>query len=196
MSDRLDRPRLDRDSPLAVALRALPAPAPDRDGWPWLAARIRRRRVLRRVAWSAIPVVCVAIVALVFAWPALWSTPQTAAGRGAPEHSAATTAPQAAPVELAALQAQSDQWQGWVTALQRGGAPLDGACLADAIALQDRIGLLDLQLSATNGSTATARVWRQRIALLQQLGSVYLQPYAVAERVPSSSAGADAASER
>lgn len=195
MSDRLDQSRLDEDPSLAAALRALPAPAPERDGWPRLAARIRRRRIARRIAWTALPAACAAALALAFVRPALRPAPHALA-RGGVAARTASPAPQAAPAELAALQAQSDQWQGWVTALQQGSAPLDGAALAEAVALQDRIGLVDLQLSASGGSPRTARVWRQRIALLQQLGSVYLRPYTVAEQVPAAAAGTSDASER
>ena len=68
--------------------------------------------------------------------------------------------------------------RGWI--LDRNGAPLDGRQLTQAVALQDRIGLVDLQLSAARYSSTTAGLWQQRITLLQQLGLLHLQPYLVA----------------
>ena len=41
---------------------------------------------------------------------------------------------------------------------------------------------IDLQLSAATDPAIRASLWQQRIALLQQLGLLHLQPYTVAER--------------
>jgi hypothetical protein len=84
--------------------------------------------------------------------------------------------------DVAALQASSAQWQDWVQSLSRSGAPLDGRALASAVALQDRIGMVDLQLSAARTPATAAGLWQQRITLLQQLGLLHLQPYTVAEQ--------------
>ena len=69
-----------------------------------------------------------------------------------------------------------------VHALVRDGAPLDGQQLAQAVSLQDRIGLVDLQLSAAHNGATTADLWQQRITLLQQLGLLHLQPYLAASQ--------------
>ena len=61
------------------------------------------------------------------------------------------------------------------------GVSLAGLAIAQAVALQDRIGLIDLQLSASPDRVISASLWQQRIELLQRLGALHLQPYAVAD---------------
>ncbi|TAN02539.1 MAG: hypothetical protein EPN36_16425 [Rhodanobacteraceae bacterium] len=171
---------------LAAALRALPASAPTHDAWPELAARIRRRHVARRAVWFTLPAAFAAGIALALAWPHLQldthaSSPARIAAEPA-THPAASTAS-----DIATLQASSSRWQAWVQKLDRDGAPLDGAQLAKAVALQDQIGLVDLQLSAASKPSTTVDLWQQRVVLLQQLGLLHLQPYAVAEQAPTHS---------
>lgn len=183
MHDRLDHHRMNEDAPLAAALRALPDSAPTPDVWPELAARIRRRRAMRKTVWFTLPAAFAAGIALVLAWPRVHSSaPSPVPGRvvQTPSAASAETAP-----GLAALQTSSRQWQAWVQNLDRDGAPLDGRQLAQAVALQDRIGLVDLQLSAARKPATLADLWQQRIALLQQLGLLHLQPYRVAEQAPT-----------
>jgi hypothetical protein len=184
MHDRLDHhgmnDRMNNDeASLAAALRALPACDPPRDAWPALAMRLRRRRAVRRTVWFTLPAAFAAGIALAFAWPHLHlRTPLPAPVRIAqPGTSSAAAAP-----DIAALQASSSQWQTWVQNLDRNGAPLDGRALASAVALQDRIGMIDLQLSAARNPATVAGLWEQRITLLQQLGLLHLQPYTVAEQ--------------
>ncbi|HEU4855850.1 MAG TPA: hypothetical protein VFS86_00955 [Rhodanobacteraceae bacterium] len=190
MHDRLNHDSM-KDKPgeeqatLAAALRALPAGAPTQDAWPELAARIRRRRVTRRAVWFTLPAAFAAGLALTLAWPHLQPrthapTPTLIAAQPGARPSA-SNAP-----DVIALQASSRQWQAWVQKLDRKGAPLDGPQLAEAVALQDRIGLVDLQLSAASKSSTTAVLWQQRITLLQQLGLLHLQPYLVATQRPAS----------
>lgn len=181
MHDRLDYHRMNDDTALADALRALPAHAPARDAWPELAARIRRRHVVRRTVWFTLPAAFAAGIALAFAWPHLrLSAPLPAPVRIAAQPAVHAVAP-AAP-DLAALRTSSQQWQAWVQKLDRDGAPLQGPQLARAVSLQDRIGLIDLQLSAARNPSTAGDLWQQRITLLQQLGLLHLQPYTVAEQ--------------
>ncbi len=185
MHDRLDYHRMNEDASLAAALRALPDSAPTPNLWPELAARIRHRRAVRRAVWFTLPAAFAAGIALTLAWPRLrLPTPPPAAGHiaQAPRPAGADTAP-----DLAALQTSSRQWQAWVQNLDRDGSPLDGRRLAQAVALQDRIGLVDLQLSAARKPSTLADLWQQRIALLQQLGLLHLQPYRVAEQAATDS---------
>ncbi|WIG54550.1 MAG: hypothetical protein OJF61_000336 [Rhodanobacteraceae bacterium] len=175
---------------LGAALRALPAGAPPRDLWPEMAARVRRRGAVRKAVWFTLPAAFAAGIALTFAWPQFHRhaappafTPvatQTSSHAGTPAAAAAAN-------DLAALQASSQQWQAWVQKLDRDGAPLDGRQLTQAVALQDRIGLVDLQLSAARNPSTTADLWQQRITLLQQLGLLHLQPYLVATQRPANS---------
>ncbi|MBU6416761.1 MAG: hypothetical protein KJS83_06300 [Xanthomonadaceae bacterium] len=185
MHDRLDHHRMTGDASLAAALRALPASTPARDAWPELASRIRRRRVVRKAVWFTLPAAFAAGMALTLAWPHLQrSTASPAPVRVAMQSSSHATPP-AAP-DIDALQASSQQWQAWVQTLDRDGAPLDGRQLTQAVALQDRIGLVDLQLSAARNPSTTVGLWQQRITLLQQLGLLHLQPYLVATQRPAS----------
>lgn len=189
MHDRLDHDPMNRDprgadAALAAALRALPAHAPTRDGWPQLAARVRRRRIARKTVWFTLPAAFAAGIALAFAWPHGQPHPAPAPSRvavRAPTDHAATPATP----DLAALQASSRQWQAWVQTLARDGAPLDGPQLTQAVALQDRIGLVDLQLSAARNGSTSAGLWQQRITLLQQLGLLHLQPYLATSQRPA-----------
>ncbi len=187
---RKDDPRDPDEMALGAALRALPAGAPPRDLWPEMAARVRRRGAVRKAVWFTLPAAFAAGIALTFAWPQFHRhaappafTPvatQTSSHAGTPAAAAAAN-------DLAALQASSQQWQAWVQKLDRDGAPLDGRQLTQAVALQDRIGLVDLQLSAARNPSTTADLWQQRITLLQQLGLLHLQPYLVATQRPANS---------
>lgn len=185
MHDRLDHHGMNDmndEASLTAALRALPAATPPQDAWQNLSVRIGRRRTVRRAVWFTLPAAFAAGIALAFAWPHLQlRAPMPPPARVAQTPATAKPATQAAP-DVAALQASSAQWQTWVQNLSRNGAPLDGRALASAVALQDRIGMVDLQLSAARNPAAVASLWQQRITLLQQLGLLHLQPYTVAEQ--------------
>ncbi|MGH8184690.1 MAG: hypothetical protein ACREPH_13615 [Rhodanobacteraceae bacterium] len=191
MHDRLDRNPMNHDpgkdeagkeeSMLAAALRVLPTGSPPRDLWPDLATRARRRHATRRAIWFTLPAAFAAGIALALVWP----HPHTGPRAPVPAQIAAqpaARAPASNAPNLAALQANSTQWQAWVQTLARDGAPLNGQQLAQAVSLQDQIGLVDLQLSAARKPSTLAELWQQRITLLQQLGLLHLQPYRVAEQ--------------
>lgn len=181
MHDRLDHHGMNEDASLAAALRALPPATPPHDIWPDLAARVRRRRAVRKTVWFTLPAAFAACIALVMLWPhAPLHAPLPAPARVAQRPQPAPPSAQATP-EIAALQANSRQWQSWVQNLDDHGAPLNGGALAQAVALQERIGMVDLQLSAARNPATLAGLWQQRIALLQRLGLLHLQPYSVAE---------------
>lgn len=187
MHDQFDSGRMNDDEALGAALRALPASAPRRDAWPALAARVRHRDRVRRTVWYTLPPAfgCAIALAFAIALPHLHpgaAPPQTMQSPAAGHVGAATG--------IAALQASSSQWQAWVQDLDRTGAPLDGRRLAEAVGLQDRIGLVDLQLSTARAPATVAGLWQQRITLLQQLGLLHLQPYRVAEQAPPDRGGA------
>ena len=165
------------DAALAAALRAMPDAAPPHDGWPALAARVARRRRMRAMLRVGVPAALAAGVALAAALPHLWPARAPSAPRVAQqENVSASTA-----AEVGALRAQSRRLQAWVRTLEHDGAPLSGDALAGAVAVQDRIGLVDLQLSAATDPAARASLWQERNLLLQQLGLLHLQPYSVAE---------------
>ena len=185
MHDRLDHHGMNEmsdEASLAAALRALPASTPPQEAWRNLSARIGRRRAVRRTVWFTLPAAFAAGIALAFAWPHLHlRAPLPPPARIAQTPPTAKSDIRRVP-DVSALQASSAQWQNWVQSLSRSGAPLDGRALASAVALQDRIGIVDLQLSAARSPATVASLWQQRIALLQQLGLLHLQPYAVAEQ--------------
>jgi hypothetical protein len=193
MHDRLDHDFM-KDGPgnhgpdeaaLGAALRALPAGAPNRDLWPEMAARARRRSAVRKTIWFTLPAAFAAGIALTLAWPQLhWHAASPASPSVATQASRHAATP--AVNDLGALQESSQQWQAWVQKLDHDGAPLDGRQLTQAVALQDRIGLVDLQLSAARNPSTVANLWQQRITLLQQLGLLHLQPYLVATQRPAS----------
>lgn len=178
MHDRPDHHRMNEDAALSAALRALPTIRPTHDGWPALAARIRRRRRTRRTVWFTLPPAFAACLALALLWPDA-SLHAPAPVRLAQPGETAQASPA---MDLAALQASSRQWQTWVQNLDDNGAPLNGRALAQAVALQDRIGMIDLQLSAARDPATLTDLWQSRIALLQRLGLLHLQPDAVAEQ--------------
>ncbi|SRR5579883_375514 len=182
MHDEFDQQRMSSDAALAAALRALPAATPPRGGWERVAARVNRRRRVRNTLRIAVPAAFAAGIALAIGLPRLQPAPSPApraAQQAAPKHAPVT--------ELDALREQSRRLQTWVQTLDRGGAPLNGGALASAVALQDRIGLVDLQLSAATDPATRTSLWQQRIDLLQRLGLLHLQQYAVADRTHATS---------
>jgi hypothetical protein len=178
MHDEFDR-RMNAGTTLADALRKLPAPPPPRDGWQHIAAQIKRKNRRRAMLRIAVPAALAAGLAIVIGLPFLRHTPAPATHAARPAVAQNVRAPASG---TDALRTQSQRLQAWVQTLDRNGAPLNGDALANAVALQDRIGLIDLQLSAARDPAARAALWQQRIGLLQQLGLVHLQPYAVADR--------------
>lgn len=180
MHDESDQQRMRDDAALAAALRALPDAMPPSGGWERIAARIARRRRARNTLRIAVPVALAASVAITVMLPRWWpshapASPPRVARQAAPVATHATNA------DVGALRAQSQRLQAWVRTLDRNGAPLGGDSLAGAVALQDRIGLVDLQLSAATDPATRASLWQERNVLLQQLGLLHLQPYSVAE---------------
>lgn len=187
MHDGLDHHGMNEEASLAAALRALPASTPPQDPWPALAARARRRRAVRKTVWFTLPAAFAACIALVMLWPlAPPRTPSPAPARVAQRSQPAYLSTPATP-NIAALQASSRQWQTWVQNLDDNGAPLNGGALAQAVALEDQIGMVDLQLSATRNPATLAELWQQRIVLLQRLGLLHLQTYAVADHTHATS---------
>ncbi|HET7359293.1 MAG TPA: hypothetical protein VFJ04_04030 [Rhodanobacteraceae bacterium] len=161
------------EAALAAALRALPQQASPHDGWPLLAARLHRRQRLRRGLRWAVPATLAAGVVLALLVPANVlhiDAPATHQVAASTLQHATTTAD----TQLTALRARSQRLETWVRELGASGAPLDGDALASAAELEDLIGLVDLQLGAAGDSRAQLPLWRQRVALLQQLATLRL----------------------
>jgi hypothetical protein len=179
MHDEAHHEPLNGDDALAAALRALPEATPPRESWERIAARIARRRRVRTALRIALPAALAAGVAIAIVVPDLWPSPAPSTAPRVAQN--AVAAAHISESDLAALRTQSQRLQAWVQTLDRGGAPLDGNALAGAVALQVRIGLVDLQLSAATDPATRASLWQERNTLLQQLGLLHLRPYTVAE---------------
>lgn len=154
---------------LAEALRRLPQVEPPTDLFSDIAATLKARRSRRR--WL-IPASLAASVAL--GWLLVAS-----AGRGpavddaAPSPVVATTTPAAASpsLELERLSEYSRRLEAWLADVP-DGAPRDGRSLMAAAELEDLVGLVDMQLSAARNPAESLPLWRQRVALLEDLAAV------------------------
>jgi hypothetical protein len=161
-----DRPS---DAVLAAALRALPDAAPEPDLWPALAQAIGQRR--RRPWRYVVPLALAAGLALALLLPKL--TPHDAtAPRPAPVATAQpSTAHAPGTEELAQLHQRSRALEGW-TAAVAARAPQDGRDLMAAVEVEDLIGLVDVQLGGARTDADALPLWRQRVALLEDLAAI------------------------
>lgn len=165
----IDHHRLKQDAHLAAALRNLPSHTPPVALLPRLVARVQRRRRNQRLLRYGVPAALAAGIALAVMWP----RPVTI-NDAVPAPVVAEIAPVDA--QLLALRQHSQDTQSWVRELGQAGAPPSTAALIEIAELEDRIALIDLQLSARNDANTQASLWRQRIALLQQLGMLHIAP--------------------
>lgn len=156
-------------TPLAAALRALPESAPMSDLWPDLAKSLAARK---RPSWRryAIPFAAAAAIAIALLAPKLATHEpvQTPIAATSP-----TTSPGATPDadELVALHERSRTLETWIAAVS-ARAPQDGRDLMAAVEVEDLIGLVDVQLGGANGNVEALPLWRQRVALLEDLAAI------------------------
>ena len=160
------------DPPLAAALRALPASAPTPDLWPDLAKTLAARK---RPPWRrwAIPLAAAAAIAVALLAPRLAThepaqTP-IASTATAPTPAATHTATETG--ELDALHERSRTLERWIAAVS-ARAPQDGRDLMAAVEIEDLIGLVDVQLGGAIGNADALPLWRQRVALLEDLAAI------------------------
>ena len=153
-------------TPLAAALRALPDSAPMPDLWPDLAKKLAARQRARRRRW-AIPLAAAAALAIALLVPKL------ATHEPAQTPIASTPVPTNAPAtgELLALRDRSRTLERWIAAVS-ARAPQDGRDLMAAVEVEDLIGLVDVQLGGANGDAESLPLWRQRVALLEDLAAI------------------------
>ena len=167
---------------LADALRALPLAAPSGDPWARLAAELaplaRPRRRLLPIALAA------GVAALALAFALYRVVPQTAAPataqhggasiQGNGNNAAIATSAQSVPAaaandaRLAALETRSQALERWLEETRDQAAPLPAQDLAAAAEIENMIGLVDVQLSATERADA-AGLWQRRVNLLEDL---------------------------
>lgn len=154
---------------LGKALRNLPGRAPDARTWERIRARAAARQRRRRLLQAGLPLALAAslLIALGIGYSLHARGPAPLAGPA--KASPAKISVNQNGVTLAQLQSHSMRLEQWLGELRASGAPLQGPALASAVSLQDRIGLIDLQLAAPGTAGDRRALWRQRIHLLQDL---------------------------
>jgi hypothetical protein len=159
-----DRPS---DAALAAALRALPDAAPTPDLWPDLARSIERRR--RRPWRYALPMALAAGIALALVLPKLTHRETTPSQPATPVANVAE--PSNDVDELSQLHKRSQSLERWIAAVA-ARAPQDGRDLMAAVEVEDLIGLVDVQLGGARTDSDSLPLWRQRVALLEDLAAI------------------------
>jgi hypothetical protein len=159
-----DRPN---DAALAAALRALPESAPMPDLWPGIARSLDARR--RRPWRYALPVALAAGIALAFVLPKVIDRDATITEPATPV--AKTSAPASGADELSRLHRRSESLERWIAAVA-ARAPQDGRDLMAAVEVEDLIGLVDVQLGGARTDSDALPLWRQRVALLEDLAAI------------------------
>ena len=155
------------DASLAAALRALPDAAPAPDLWPDLARSLEARR--RRPWRYAVPMALAAGIALALVLPKLANRDATAPQPATPVANVA--APAADIDELSQLHLRSQSLERWIAAVA-ARAPQDGRDLMAAVEVEDLIGLVDVQLGGAHTKADALPLWRQRVALLEDLAAI------------------------
>ena len=204
MSDRDGTLNTNPDHPLASALRALPDAAPQPDLWPDLARALQERRTAVPSAAKRaktpgegkpptaariirfVPVALAAGVALAVLLPRslLRQTTHETAPAMAGTTAAATPNAGAGSVaaradELATLHRRSQTLERWIAAVA-ARAPQDSRDLMAAVEVEDLIGLIDVQLGAAHDRNDALPLWRQRVALLEDLATIRGSAFAIA----------------
>lgn len=169
----------DPDRALAAALRALPDATPQPDLWPDLAREIAARK--RPRPWRhAIPAALAASMLLALLLPRTVTPPSTPlAGVPRATTSAADAAAAATGDELDSLRTRSQTLERWVAAVA-AHAPQSSRDLMAAVEVEDLIGLVDVQLGATRDRADALPLWRQRVALLEDLATIRGSAFAIA----------------
>jgi hypothetical protein len=186
MPDRDGTLNMNPESSLAAALRGLPDAAPQPDLWPELARTLERRRRAR--AWRhAIPLTLAAGLALALLLPRGGLQPpqpdpaSTLASTTSAPAATNARAPMstATPDELDNLHQRSQTLERWIAAVA-ARAPQDSRDLMAAVEVEDLIGLVDVQLGASHSHDDALPLWRQRVALLEDLATIRGSAYAIA----------------
>lgn len=148
------------DLALREALRALPLATPNASVLPALKERLaRRRRTRARSRWLPLAAAAAAC--------ALALSPLLRQGAPQPPETRAAVDP-----DLAALIAQNQVYESALhSAVFAGRAQSARTALAGA-EIEDLIGMLDLELAATGDQAQARDLWRQRVALMQELAAV------------------------
>lgn len=180
---------------LGDALRGLPPATPDRDGWATLAAQLttkpasRRSRHMWPLALAATIVLGVfgALGTYTLRMPSVPATHTVATVTPAlasipvngEEQIDATTSTTSDATRLDALRTRSQSLEHWLRQTAKSGSPLQGQDLAAATEIENLIGLVDVELSATTPARATA-LWQRRVGLLEDLAVLRYSHYQLA----------------
>ena len=133
----------------------------------------------------AIPFAAAAAIALAVLRPKM-TTQEHAAPKSTPiassdaPQTSVSTPDQADTGELDALHARSRTLERWIAAVT-ARAPQDGQDLMAAVEVEDLIGLVDVQLGGARGDADALPLWRQRVALLEDLAAIRGNGLALAE---------------
>jgi hypothetical protein len=84
---------------------------------------------------------------------------------------ASVTAPATDTDELSRLHKRSQSLERWIAAVA-ARAPQDGRDLMAAVEVEDLIGLVDVQLGGAGTDSDALPLWRQRVALLEDLAAI------------------------
>jgi len=154
---------------LGTLLRALPDHAPDTGTWQRIRARAVARQRRRRLLRTGLPLALAASLLLALGLGYTLTTHHHASPPESSQMASIKPTVTNNGVTLAQLQGHSMRLEQWLAELRANGAPLQGQALASAVDLQDRIGLIDLQLDAPGNGGDRQALWQQRIRLLQDL---------------------------
>lgn len=170
----LDRARMKfdpDDASLGAALRGLPAAEAPADLWSSIARDLPNRRIASPRRRIAVPLAAAAalLAAVLLTLPP--KAPVTAPG-AAGEATIATTAT----AETEHLRARSQRIEQWLAALP-AASQQDGRNLMATVETEDLIALVDMQLGAARSAEEALPLWRQRVALLEDLAVIRSTPY-------------------
>lgn len=161
------------------ALRSLPALEPPRDLWPSLRKRLpeERPRPALKALWAA------AAAAVLFGTVWLGLRGFRLSAPEAPRETAAESHAEPSADEISGLMAESRRLEAILKRLEAGNPVLKGRTASAIAEVQDRIALVDLQISLLQGSnkdrTLLARLWKERVDLLGSLVEMHLFRHAV-----------------
>ncbi len=161
---------------LASALRGLAQVQPETSLWPTLeASLLQRQKPARKRGSYVLPAALaasIALLALSFFWRAA-NAPQGAnATHNDVAFNPAPADPKAADAmtQIDALRQQSQVLEGWLSAARNSNSSARDLLASSEI--EDMIGLVDVQLTASGAQADTLPLWRQRITLLQDLAAL------------------------
>ncbi len=161
---------------LASALRGLAQVQPETSLWPVLEASLLQQHKPARTRSSyvlpAALAASIVLLALSFVWRAANAPQDASATQSDVALNPTPSAPKAADAmtQIDALRQQSEVLESWLSAARNSNSSARDLLASSEI--EDMIGLVDVQLAASAELTDALPLWRQRIALLQDLAAL------------------------